>query len=77
VVQGLLRGDIKSRYDAYAVGRQWGWLSADDVRDLEDMNPLPEGVGQIYLSPLNMVPAGEEGEALEAQSDGASGPTGD
>lgn len=56
-VQGLVRGDIRSRYAAYAVGRQWGWLSADDIRELEDMNPLPEG-GDIYLQPLNMVPAG-------------------
>ena len=31
-VDGLLRGDIKSRYDAYAVARQWGWMSANDVR---------------------------------------------
>jgi HK97 family phage portal protein len=52
---GLLRGDIKSRYEAYATGRQWGWLSADDIRILEDMNPLPGGIGQSYLQPLNMV----------------------
>lgn len=56
---GLVRGDIASRYAAYAVGRQWGWLSADDIRALEDMNPLPDGIGQTYLEPLNMVPAGE------------------
>lgn len=57
VIDGLLRGDVKSRYDAYAVGRQWGWLSADDVRGLENMNPLPNGQGQIYMVPLNMQPA--------------------
>lgn len=56
---GLVRGDIASRYAAYAVGRQWGWLSADDIRGLEDMNPLPDGIGSTYLEPLNMVPAGE------------------
>lgn len=50
---GLVRGDIKTRYGAYAVGRQWGWLSANDVRELEDMNPV-EG-GDAYLVPLNMV----------------------
>lgn len=49
---GLVRGDIKTRYGAYAVGRQWGWLSANDVRSLEDMNPI-EG-GDIYFVPLNM-----------------------
>ena len=56
-VAGLLRGDLKSRYMAYAVGRQWGWLSADDIRELEDMNPLPNGQGNIYLTPMNMAPA--------------------
>lgn len=58
LVDGLLRGDIQSRYSAYAVGRQWGWLSADDVRRLENMEPLPNGDGSDYLVPLNMVSAG-------------------
>jgi HK97 family phage portal protein len=57
-VDALLRGDLPSRYAAYATGRQWGWLSADDVREKEDLNPLPDGVGEEYLKPLNMVPAG-------------------
>lgn len=57
-VSGLLRGDIAARYNAYAIGRQWGWLSADDIRSLENMNPLPDGDGQVYLQPLNMGPAG-------------------
>lgn len=49
----LLRGDIKSRYDAYAVGRQWGWLSANDIRNKEDEEEI-EG-GDVYLTPLNMI----------------------
>lgn len=57
---GLLRGDLNSRFRAYAIGRQWGWLSANDVRELEDLNPIVGG--DVYLSPLNMVPAGEAGE---------------
>ncbi|MDD3089657.1 MAG: phage portal protein [Synergistaceae bacterium] len=56
LVEGLLRGDLKSRYEAYAVGRNSGWLSADEIRELENMNPLPDGKGEIYLVPLNMVP---------------------
>lgn len=55
LVDGLLRGDIKSRYDAYAVGRQNGWLSANDIRGLENMNPVDGG--DTYLVPLNMIPA--------------------
>lgn len=59
-VAGLLRGDIKARYEAYRIGREWGWLSADDVRSLENMNPLGAGVGDVYLQPLNMAPAGSD-----------------
>ncbi|MFF0867638.1 phage portal protein [Nonomuraea sp. NPDC003560] len=57
LVDALLRGDIKSRYEAYAIGRNWGWLSADDVAEMENRNPLPDGRGETYLVPLNMVPA--------------------
>lgn len=56
-LEGLLRGDILSRYRAYAIGRQWGWLSADDCRISDNMNRLPDGQGATYLSPLNMQPA--------------------
>jgi len=58
----MLRGDIASRYAAYAIGRQWGWLSPDDVRDMENMNPLPGDQGKIYIVPLNMVPANMVGQ---------------
>ncbi|MBC7193875.1 phage portal protein, partial [Marinobacter sp.] len=67
LVDGLLRGDIKSRYEAYAVGRQNGWLSADDIRELENMNPLPDGQGKVYLVPLNMVPASMVGTQEQAR----------
>lgn len=55
MVQGLLRGDLKSRYEAYATGRQWGWLSANDIRAMENLNPIEDG--DVYLSPMNMTPA--------------------
>lgn len=54
----LLRGDVGRRYAAYAIGRQWGWLSVNDVRELEDMNPITNG--DEYLQPLNMVPVGQQ-----------------
>ena len=57
-VDGLLRGDLESRYRAYAVGRNWGWLSVNDVRRRENMDPVADG--DTYLQPLNMVPAGQE-----------------
>lgn len=55
LVAGLLRGDIKSRYEAYSIGRNNGWLSANDICELENMNPLDSG-GDVYLVPLNMQP---------------------
>lgn len=65
-VEGLLRGDTKARYDGYAVGRQWGWLSRNDIRRLEDMPPIDGG--DDYLSPLNMTTLGNEG-APDAAAD--------
>lgn len=63
-VQGLLRGDMKSRYDAYAQGRQWGWLSVNDIRRLENMPPIPGG--DRYLTPMNMTDSQKIGESLNA-----------
>ena len=60
LVDGLLRGDTTSRYNAYAIARQNGWFSVNDIRTLENMNPI-EG-GDEYLVPLNMVPAGQAGQ---------------
>lgn len=49
-VDGLLRGDYQSRMNGYAVGRQNGWFSANDIREMENMNPIPdEEGGKLYL----------------------------
>ncbi len=58
LADALLRGDIKSRYEAFAIARNWGALSANDWRDKENMNRIPNG--DIYLQPLNMIEAGKE-----------------
>jgi len=60
LVDALLRGDMAARTAYYQAGRQWGWLSVDDIREKENMNPLPDGAGKIYLQPLNMVEAGTD-----------------
>jgi HK97 family phage portal protein len=57
-IDGLMRGDSKSRAFVYASGRQWGWLSANDIRRLENMPPI-EG-GDRYLEPANMSEAGAQ-----------------
>lgn len=49
-VDGLLRGDYQSRMNGYAVGRQNGWFSANDIREMENMNPITdEQGGNLYL----------------------------
>ena len=49
-VDGLLRGDYASRMQGYATARQNGWMSANDIRELEDMNMIPdEEGGNLYL----------------------------
>ncbi|HEY0116280.1 MAG TPA: phage portal protein [Allosphingosinicella sp.] len=47
----FVRGNLKSRYGAYQIGRNGGWLSKNDIRGLEDMNPIPGG--DDYDAPLN------------------------
>jgi phage portal protein BeeE len=57
ILGGLLRGDAKTRAEYYRVGRNDGWLSANDIRELENMNPIPpEQGGDEYLINANMVP---------------------
>jgi len=63
-MEGLMRGDLQGRYQAYATARQWGWLSVNDIRDLENLNPV-EG-GNVYLQPLNMAQAGEDNTNVDA-----------
>lgn len=49
-VDGLLRGDYQSRMNGYATGRQNGWFSANDIREMENMNPISdEEGGNLYL----------------------------
>jgi HK97 family phage portal protein len=61
----LERGDLKTRYEAYAQARQNGWLSANDIRRAENMNPI-EG-GDEYLVQVNMTPASKLVEKIDAQ----------
>ena len=68
-LENLLRGDIASRAAYYAQGRQWGWLSVNDIRRLENMPPILNG--DIYLQPLNMGEAGkvQQGDQIKATTE--------
>jgi len=61
-VEGLLRGDYASRMTGYATARQNGWMSANDIRELENMDRIPaEEGGDLYLINGNMLPLGNAG----------------
>ena len=54
-VDGLLRGDYQSRMNGYAIGRQNGWMSANDIRELENLDRIPAELGgDLYLINGNM-----------------------
>lgn len=62
LVDGLLRGDLASRYTAYAVGRNNGWLNGDQICEFENLNPMPNGLGKIYLVQGAMIPLDQAGK---------------
>lgn len=63
-VDGLLRGDYESRMKGYATARQNGWMSANDIRELENLDRISaEDGGDLYLVNGNMLPLNRAGEA--------------
>ena len=62
-VEGLLRGDTKSRYESHAIAITNGWRSPNEVRSIENENPR-EG-GDVYLTPLNMQQGGPDARPIE------------
>ena len=61
-LEGLLRGDYQSRMNGYAIGRQNGWMSANDIRELENLDRIPdEEGGNLYLINGNMLPLRDAG----------------
>ena len=67
-VEGLLRGDYASRMNGYAVGRQNGWMSANDIRELENLDRIPaEEGGDLYLINGNMLPLKDAGAFADTQ----------
>ena len=70
-VEGLLRGDYQSRMNGYAIGRQNGWMSANDIRELENLDRIPaEEGGDLYLINGNMLPLGNAGAFADIPTDG-------
>lgn len=75
-VDGLLRGDYQSRMNGYAVGRQNGWFSANDIREMENMNPIPdEEGGNLYLINGAMTKLADAGAFAKTDTGQQSAPT--
>ena len=69
-LEGLLRGDYQSRMNGYAIGRQNGWMSANDIRELENLDRIPtEEGGDLYLINGNMLPMRNAGAFANITTD--------
>jgi HK97 family phage portal protein len=61
-LEGLLRGDYASRMSGYATARQNGWMSANDIRELENLDRISvEEGGDLYLINGNMCKMNDAG----------------
>ena len=68
-VDGLLRGDYQSRMNGYATARQNGWMSANDIRELENLDRISaEEGGDLYLINGNMLPLKNAGAFAETNN---------
>lgn len=79
-VEGLLRGDYASRMSGYATARQNGWMSANDIRELENLDRIPaEQGGDLYLINGNMTKLADAGlfgtgqQGMPAEADDFAG----
>jgi HK97 family phage portal protein len=72
---GLLRGNTAQRYLAYNTAHNGGWLSVNEIREKENMNPI-EG-GDIYLQPLNMGQVGDKPADTSTNAGDTGNKTGD
>ena len=70
-LEGLLRGDYQSRMNGYATARQNGWMSANDIRELENLDRIPaEEGGDLYLINGNMLPLKDAGAFADKTTTG-------
>ena len=70
-IDGLMRGSYKERMEGYAIARQNGWMSANDIRELENMNPLSDADGgNAYLCNGNMIPISAAQTAARKETEG-------
>lgn len=71
-VRELMRGDSQARAAFYRTMRELGVFNSDEIRDAEDLPPLPDGAGEEYWQPANMVPLGTDPATTPPTNQGAS-----
>jgi HK97 family phage portal protein len=62
LIDALVRGDLKTRYEAYQIARMNGWMNADEIRAKENMNPIEDGTGEVYVVASNLIPLDRVGQ---------------
>ena len=67
LADGVLRGNTSERYGAYKVARETGWMSVNEIRKRENMNPIDGG--DEYIQPLNFMQVGKDGDTLQSDED--------
>ena len=67
--EGLLRGDLAARAAWYASARQNSWMNVDEIRAREGLPPLPDGLGEEYIQPVNYAPLGTDPAAPQVLPD--------
>ena len=72
-VTGRLRGDTLSRFQSYTLAVNGGWLNNDEIRDREDLAPMPDDLGKTYWRPLNFAPADKIMDGTATPNGGAGG----
>ena len=67
-VSGLLRANIKARYEAYNLGRNAGFLSVNEIRAKEDLEPVDQEIGDSYLQNLNQQSVQDQDDQTQNES---------
>jgi HK97 family phage portal protein len=77
LMDALLRGKTLDRFNAYRLASGGAsWMNVDEIRAAENLNPLPDGAGEVYLAPLNMTPVELLAEAVTASNGSTPAPAG-
>lgn len=71
--RALVKANLSERFEGYTKALAAGWMSRDEVRDAENMNPIPDGTGGEFLVPLTMGPSGGEDDDNEDDNDADGG----